>query len=293
MLSFETKPRVVVLLAAYNGMRWIEEQVDSILKQENVDVTLLISVDLSDDETYHWCKTKEKTAANIVVLPYGERFGSAGKNFYRLIKDADFSGVDYVSLSDQDDIWLPEKLFSAMEVLKEKQCDAYSSDVLAFWEDGKKERVIKSQPQRQYDHLFEAAGPGCTYVLTVSSFIRFKQFLENNEDACQFKLHDWLIYAFYRNSGLIWFISDKPLMLYRQHESNQVGFNKGFRAYKTRLKQVKTKAYRQEVEKLVSLLDLDNEINLNRYFFISNFRDLRRRIRDACALLVFSLVGWF
>ncbi len=293
MLSKETIPKVAILLAAYNGMQWIEEQVASILSQKNVDITLFISVDISDDETYNWCKIKEKSASNIFVLPYGERFGCAGKNFYRLIKDAKFSGIDYVSLSDQDDIWLPEKLCSAIATLREKGCDAYSSDVVAFWNNGRTERVVKSQPQRKYDYLFEAAGPGCTYVLTVSSFVRFKQFLENNPNACHFKLHDWLIYAFYRHSGLCWLISDKPLMWYRQHENNQVGFNKGFKAYKSRLRQVKQKNYRNEVAKLVSLLGLDNEIKLDKYFFIANFRESRRRIRDAYALLVFSLVGWF
>ncbi|MCZ7080203.1 glycosyltransferase family 2 protein, partial [Salmonella enterica subsp. enterica] len=48
------QPRILVLLAAYNGMRWISEQVDSILGQEAVSVSLLISVDRSDDGTESW-----------------------------------------------------------------------------------------------------------------------------------------------------------------------------------------------------------------------------------------------
>jgi len=76
--------------------------------------------------------------------------------------------------------------------------DAYSSDVTAFWEDGREEVIVKSQPQTKYDYLFEAAGPGCTYVLTAFSLSQFKQFLLDNPKADDFKLHDWPIYAFYR-----------------------------------------------------------------------------------------------
>lgn len=49
-------PRVAVLLAAYNGMPWIEEQISSILAQVDVSVGLFISIDPSTDSTDLWCK---------------------------------------------------------------------------------------------------------------------------------------------------------------------------------------------------------------------------------------------
>jgi rhamnosyltransferase len=292
-LQIETPPKIAILLAAYNGTQWIEEQVTSIIEQKDVDVTLFISVDLSTDDTHSWCLQLAERDSRVKVLPYGERFGGAGKNFYRLIRDVDFEEFDYVSLADQDDIWLPNKLLHAVSMIREKSLDAYSSDVLAFWEDRREEVIVKSQPQKPFDYIFEAAGPGCSYVLTVASFLKFKTFLVNNNLAYDFRLHDWLIYAFYRKHGLKWFIDDEPLMRYRQHANNQVGFNKGWKAYKTRISQVRDKRFRGEVEKLLDLLGCPDGFKLSRGFLIFNFYKLRRRARDAYVLLAFNILGWF
>lgn len=265
----------------------------SLVNQAVVDVAIFISVDLSTDETYAWCLQLAERETRVIVLPYGERFGGAGKNFYRLIRDVDFSGFDYVSLADQDDIWLPNKLYRAVSLIQLNSYDAVSSDVVAFWEDGREEVIVKSQPQKQFDYIFEAAGPGCTYVLTVDSFLKFQAFLVSNSVADSFKLHDWLIYAFYRQHGLKWFVDDKPQMRYRQHANNQVGFNKGLKAYKTRIAQVRDKRFRAEVEKLLNLLGCPDGFKFSRSFLIFNYTKLRRRSRDAYVLLAFNILGWF
>ena len=70
VLVVKMQSNIAVLLAAYNGMQWIEEQIDSILNQRNVDVTIFISVDLSTDGTYEWCQALQKKNPRIVVLPY-------------------------------------------------------------------------------------------------------------------------------------------------------------------------------------------------------------------------------
>ena len=51
------QPKVAVLLAAYNGMQWIEEQLASILCQSGVDVSIHISIDTSNDGTEAWCES--------------------------------------------------------------------------------------------------------------------------------------------------------------------------------------------------------------------------------------------
>ncbi len=98
-------PQVAVLLAAYNGTQWIEEQLASILAQSVVKVTVYISVDASTDETETWCAEFAADHPNIFVLPSGFRFGGASRNFFRLIRDVDLQAYDYVSFADQDDIW--------------------------------------------------------------------------------------------------------------------------------------------------------------------------------------------
>ena len=49
-------PRVAVLLAVYNGMKWLEDQVKTIMAQKGVEITLFISVDRSDDGSDKWCQ---------------------------------------------------------------------------------------------------------------------------------------------------------------------------------------------------------------------------------------------
>ena len=95
--------KIAVCLAAFNGVRWLAEQLDSILAQEGVAVTVFVSVDQSSDGTEQWIDARAQVDSRIVVLPHGERFGGAARNFFRLLRDVDFSGFDYVSFADQDD----------------------------------------------------------------------------------------------------------------------------------------------------------------------------------------------
>lgn len=228
-----------VLLAAYNGTPWLLEQVESILQQENVDVTVFISVDSSVDDTEILADDIASRDLRVRVLPHGETFGGAAKNFYRLIKDVDLSEFDFISFADQDDVWYRTKLFDAVELIRRTNSDAYSSDVLAFWDDGTEKLVVKSQKQTKFDYLFEAAGPGCTYVFKKSLIQDIKRCMLDSWGQLQnVSLHDWFCYAYARANEYKWVIDPKPSMLYRQHALNQVGVNHGFKAYKHRLNKV-------------------------------------------------------
>ncbi|KTB76492.1 glycosyltransferase family 2 protein [Pseudomonas syringae] len=232
-------PKVAVLLAAYNGMAWIEAQLDSILKQTNVCVSVFISVDTSTDGTEAWCADYAQHHASISLLPPAGRFGGASRNFFRLIRDVDFSTFDYVAFSDQDDIWHPDKLQRAVAALAPGHHDAYSSNVTAFWPDGQRVLLDKAQPQVQWDYLFEAAGPGCTYVMNRRLADAFKSSLLSHWDAAQaVSLHDWYCYAFARSHGFRWLIDPVPGMDYRQHANNQVGANTGLASLISRLKKI-------------------------------------------------------
>jgi rhamnosyltransferase len=286
-MKIKNNPKVAVLLAAYNGIKWIEAQVNSILSQKNVDITLFVSVDLSIDGTDFWVGNLAKTTENVVFLPYGERFGGAGANFYRLIRDVDFTGFDCIAFSDQDDIWLDTKLERACSLIFSSVCDAYSSDVIAFWPDGKRQLIKKSYPQKKYDHFFEAAGPGCTYVFNILSATMLQEFVKKTEDlANRVSLHDWLAYAYCRENGFNWFIDDQPLMFYRQHENNQVGINEGMEAYKRRFSLINQRWYKNQVKSISGLVSPSFSLKLNGYFFrIFNSQLFRRRLRDRMVLI--------
>jgi rhamnosyltransferase len=239
-MNSKARPSFAVLLAAFNGTAFLDELLASVNAQQAVSVTLFVSVDLSSDGTEALLQQHAaQHGAGMSLLPTGQRFGSAAANFLRLLRDVDFSGYDYVSLADQDDIWLPDKLQRAHEALTRSDADAYSSNVLAFWPDGRRMLIDKAQPQRPWDFLFEGGGPGCTFVLRKGFALELREFATAHQAGLSAILHhDWLIYAYARAHGRHWIMDSRPGVLYRQHGDNLLGANRGWRAFRSRARAV-------------------------------------------------------
>jgi len=290
--------KTAVLLAAYNGLNYIEEQLNTILGQNDVDVNVFISVDVSEDNTYEWCRSYSYEYANVRVLTYGERFGGAAKNFFRLIREVDFSDFDYIAFADQDDVWSSDKLTHGIKQMEKAQAEAYSASVIAFWEDGREKLIDKSQSQRKLDYLFEAAGPGCTYIFTNKAATLIKKYVFDFPELNDFVLHDWLSYAILRRNGVRWFIDSIPKMRYRQHDSNQVGANTSIKGKIYRAKYILSGQGFYYIGCLIRVLDIPS-INLSTRMSILklafNASQLRRRRVDRflafSALLIYAIKG--
>lgn len=239
MLIEEKRLRIAVCLAAYNGMAYIAEQIESILLQKSVDLQIFISVDQSTDGTEDRLAEWALSEPRLTLLPFGQRFGGAGPNFYRLLRDVDLSGFDYLSFADQDDLWHPEKLWRAHCLMKAQNAAGYSSNFTAFWPSGQSRLVNKAWPQRTWDFLFESAGPGCTYVLHTSLAIPLQQLVRNaDKNLLRVDYHDWLTYAFARHHNFFWVIDSWSSMRYRQHAHNQIGVNTGWRPFWLRARKI-------------------------------------------------------
>lgn len=257
--------KVVVLMATYNGMEWLPEQVDSILNQSDIELKLLVSDDVSDDGSRSWLESLSKTEQRVQLLAEKPATGTPGQNFYRLICDADIGDANYIAFADQDDIWLSQKLAKQVEQIHRHNVVGVSSNVVAFWPDDSRHFIKKSEPQTQYDFLFESAGPGCGFLITKSLFLEIKELLTSTIDKSKLpELHDWLIYAVCRAKDEKWHISEQPLLKYRQHTSNVVGVNYGLSARLKRLKAIRRGWYRSEVQK-VSRIVLELTTNMRIY----------------------------
>jgi rhamnosyltransferase len=277
-------------MAVFNGACWLPEQLQSILNQSGVEVTLFVSVDRSIDGSEQILDGWAVKNSRIHVLQHGLYFGGAAPNFLRIFGEVDFSAFDYVSLSDQDDIWDIDKLYGAISLLNAQQADAYSSNALAFWGDGRTAFINKSQPQVRWDYFFEAAGPGCTYVLTGKLALAIQVLLRAKPALSQkVGLHDWFIYAYARANGYTWAIDDKSYIRYRQHASNQVGMNSGWKAFLHRAKKVSSgwalsqsillaDLLNQRDEPFVKIWVSGSSVGLLRLAFHS--WQCRRRLRD-------------
>lgn len=241
-----TRAHVRVLLASHNGERWIDEQIASIVGQRGVDVSIVAADDASTDSTPARLAAWAERAPLRCLPPLPARLGSAHRSFMRLIRDAALDDATHVALSDQDDVWLPDKLERAVAELDRCAADAYSSNVTAWWSDGRERLLRKAAPQRRWDHLFGSPGPGCTFVLTRARFAELQAWVAARFDRLQeLWVHDWLIYAYARGRQWHWLIDRRSGLRYRQHGSNEFGANAGWRAARSRWRQIRSGEFRE------------------------------------------------
>lgn len=292
-------------MAAYNGKQFIAQQLQTILNQTHKPDKIVINIDLSADETVIIVGDYATNFSEIEILSSNQRFGSAAANFFYLLLNTDLANIDYIALADQDDLWNEDKLDKAIEKLQEGY-DGYSSNVEAFWEDGRKKVLVKNQPQQNFDYLFESAGPGCTFVISKQLAIGLQNFLkENQNQTSQMKqYHDWLIYAFARTNGYKWFIDSYVSMQYRQHALNDFGAHVGFSGFLARVKRVLKGEGFDQVLRLIKMLKLENDPFVKQWYPLSRIGFIklafhspqcRRRLREkiyfffACILLAIVL----
>jgi len=289
------------LLAAYNGESFIKEQLQSILIQTFKPYKILINIDQSSDKTDSIVREFAKINPEIQILNSNKRFGSAASNFIHLLKNTDLTEVEYIALADQDDIWKEDKLEKAIQKLKQGY-EGYSSNVEAFWDNGQKKTIIKNQPQLEFDHLFESAGPGCTFVMTQRLALSLQEFLKGGQFNQLGNYHDWLIYFYARSNGFKWYIDSYPGVEYRQHNTNVFGANVGIKAFVSRIRRVLNGEGFDFAFRLMKELNVQDpfiqslfpvsRINLLRLAF--KFKYCRRRWRDQtyffCACILLAII---
>lgn len=287
---------VAVLLATFNGAEFLESQLIGIMAQKYCKVTIFAADDASTDETVNILKKY-----NVVILDVS-KVGSSSANFFRLINEFCLRGsierYDYVALSDQDDIWFPDKLHSAVFRLKDN-FDCYSG---SFFADS---RIPKSNPgavshvckyfkQTKFSHIFRSPGPGFTFVFTRQALkkIASNAFFQNSFPIgnMPYRWHDWTLFAIAKAADLSWYIDPNGYALYRLHQNNDTGL----RSYKNifgRLKFLLNGSFMNEAKKM-SMICGDKEIEkritrlnmVDRFYFLVRIHLLRSKLTDRVAL---------
>jgi rhamnosyltransferase len=246
-------PKITILLATHNGEKWIGSQLESIINQEDVNLNICISDDNSIDSTLEIAHAYANSSFVDFKIVSGV-FGGAGKNFYSMIRSIDIGDSDYVALSDQDDIWLSDKMKRAIACLNASGYDCYSSSVKSRWPNGKEVLLIQSKEITDFDFVFEGAGQGCTFVIKRDFFVHLKSFVDINfEMVNKFHYHDWMIYAFCRMSNKLWYFDDYPSMIYRQHSNNDTGARISFNGIFSRLGKICNGWYRLQILILLNI----------------------------------------
>lgn len=107
---------ISIVMATYNGEKYLREQVDSILAQTYQNFELIVCDDCSTDSTVRILQENEKQDGRIKVFVNEKNLGFK-KNFEKAIS---LCKGEYIALSDQDDIWLPEHLQVLIENIGDK-----------------------------------------------------------------------------------------------------------------------------------------------------------------------------
>lgn len=220
---------IVILLATYNGCKFIRQQLDSLRNQTFTDWITYIRDDGSTDGTLGIIKEYVNLDPRFLLIFTETKNLGAKKSFFTLLS---VINAQYYMFCDQDDIWLETKIEKSLETMKRIENLKNNNPVLvavdakvvdeslkvinaSFW------KFTKVDPQflikKKYLQIFNFA-PGCTLMFNES----LKKLVEPVPN--KVLMHDWWLLILAEKYGTISIVNE-PLILYRQHSNNTLGAN--------------------------------------------------------------------
>lgn len=212
--------KVQVLLSTYNGEKYLKEQIESILKQEEVEISILVRDDGSSDNTIKILEEISKNNTNIKFYK-GENKGPA-RSFMELVQKSE--EADYYAFADQDDIWESKKIISAVKKLNNSDIpELYVSSVTIV--DENLNNIEKKEIQGKFTfegEMIKNFAYGCTQV-----FNKKLRDIINLYEPQYIIMHDsWITRVCYAIGGNV-VIDKNSYIKYRQHSNNVVGYKDG------------------------------------------------------------------
>lgn len=246
-----------ILMATYNGEKYISEQLDSIIGQDFNDWKLLIRDDGSKDNTIFIINKYMKKFPDKIELINNENRNLGVKlNFGELMKH---SKNQYCMFSDQDDVWLPNKISITLNKMKELEKVYGSKKPVLVHTDLKvvnKDLELLNKSFCKYSNidpkrnalnklLVKNTVTGCTMMMNS----KLKKVISEIPKECV--MHDHWISLVASVCGIIEFI-DIPTILYRQHGNNQIGANNNslFKKFIKNIKEFRYRFYIEQAEML-------------------------------------------
>ena len=217
---------ITVLLAVYNGEKYLKAQIDSLLNQTVKDIKIIIRDDGSTDNSPFIINEYCEKYSQIVSKLSGKATGSAKCNFAELLYNCD---DDYIMFCDQDDVWLPQKIEKTLDAMKSAEGENREIPVLvhsdlkvvdqdlnvisnSFFEFQRLNQDSITLPKL----LVQNYVTGCTVMINRA----LAQICGEVPKECI--MHDWWLALVAQLFGKIICLK-QPTMLYRQHSDNQVG----------------------------------------------------------------------
>lgn len=200
---------ISVCLATYNGSSFIKEQIDSILPQLGKTDELIVSDDNSDDDTVEVIQSIGDNRIQLVVSP---GFKNPARNFENALNQ---SKGDIIFLSDQDDIWLPQKVAKFLVELKTADLVLSDFKIVDTQLNTLNESFIETHKSRNglINNILRNSYVGSSIAFNRKILTTALPFPEN------VPMHDWWIGLIAEAIGKV-SILNEPLLLYRRHSNN-------------------------------------------------------------------------
>lgn len=214
--------KVNILMSTYNGQQFLAEQIRSIQEQTFSDWTLLIRDDGSSDQTKTLLQDFARQDSRIRLIDLEEQ-NNLGviKSFHRLVQ---YEKADYYFFSDQDDVWLPDKLAVSLQEAQSYPTDQplmVYMDLTVVNQDLQvmTESMIRSQSHHANTELVQELTENTVTGGVAMINHTLAELWSGTEDVL---MHDWYLALLASALGKLVFI-DKPGELYRQHADNVLG----------------------------------------------------------------------
>lgn len=208
-----------ILLATYNGEKYIEQQIDSIRCQTYCDWQLLIHDDGSTDNTIDIVKNLSLRDSRIKLIEDGVVHLGVAKHFIHLLK---YSTSPFVMFCDQDDIWLENKVERMFSVIAKQDSTipqvVYSNAYLWNPEKG----IYASKNTLTYPTTLQQALFLNTGIQGASAIFNLPMCIALQRELKYYAMHDHVLLLLGITLGEVHYLNE-PLMKYRQHSNNVTG----------------------------------------------------------------------
>lgn len=227
---------IAIVMAAYNGEKYISEQIDSILASTYQDFELLIYDDGSKDTTMSILRSYESTYPQKIKVFHNETNLGVTMNFLHALSR---TTTDYIMFCDQDDVWKANKAAITLKRMRHMEAQLEKDCPIAVFTDA----IVVDQELNTLNPSFFCSGHlnpcktdlahllmenkliGCTVMVNAA----LRRILQSRSLPTQARYHDWWLALIAAAFGKIGFVREGTL-LYRQHEGNVIG-DTGFLAY--------------------------------------------------------------
>jgi glycosyltransferase involved in cell wall biosynthesis len=287
-------------LCTYNGAKFLDEQLQSFLAQSHDNWRLYLSDDSSTDATLGILQDFKQSVKNShqVDITAGPRRGVAA-NFLTALCNAPLS--EFCAISDQDDIWQPQKLSRALKGLKQispSRPALYCGRTRLVDVNGRDLGLspLFTRGPSFRNALVQNIGGGNTMVINRAAH----ELVRRAGADLEVVSHDWWLYQLISGAGGEVIYDPEPHVLYRQHRANLVGENKSLPAQMRRTKFVIDGRFRRwmnvniaALDRAKALLTPENARLLRDFILLRQQKSARRRVSELGKLGIYrqTLLG--